>query len=193
MFKLPKLILIIAIVVFVLFLARSFMSCKNISCINIAGITSYKIDTIDQDDNEGYKAIYKNSDNILRVEIVKNIDEQQAEQIIRARVTRLKGLFSDAPAPYPGMVSDKIVCDRKFVPKFYQKDVNGNNISYFTGFLSSRMTFGTCTEDESIYKGLYVLFHCPAQQKMYQLEFIGPKNEFNEDQNIESVSSLRCR
>lgn len=141
-------------------------------------LNNFKLQEIYQEDKNTFRGSYSFEDSIIRAEVISKMNSENALQNITAEISRAKGLYADAPAPYPGVISDKIVCDKEFVPEFNEEEVNKVKISYFTGFMTERLTFGACSKEEAFYKGQFALFYCPGQKKMYQLEIIAPKNDF---------------
>lgn len=175
------------------FLYISSQSCKAINCLNITDLNDYKVKSIDENSKSIFRAVYSNDSDILRINITSDVDPSRAIQYINADITRSKELFSDAPAPYPGLVSDRIVCDKEFVPKFYKEKINNTEISYFIGYLSKGMAFGACTESEAYYKGVSSIFYCEDQKKLYNLEFISQKDNFDQKKYEELLHAISCK
>jgi len=102
----------------------------------------------------------------------------------------MKALFEEAPAPYPVDVSDSVVCDPSFAPVFQTNDT----LAYFVGYLNNRMTFGSCSKDQAVYRGVLAFLHCPQRESVLQIELIIPKEKYTEKGSVltEQFLSLRC-
>lgn len=147
-----------------------------------------------QDDESVYRALLSHDDDFLRVEVRSNIPKDDAERLIQAQITRMKGLFEKAISPYPGEISAVIECGEEFKPVFSVENVNGIEVSHFTGYLNRRLVFGACTEEQAFYGGLMALFYCPAQEQLYQLEIVAPKSNFlkEKDKYVQKLHSIDC-
>lgn len=139
-------------------------------------------------------ALLERDNDLLRVDITSSVAKEQANRLIQTRIAKMKALFENATSPYPGEISDEIVCDKRFKPTFTSEGINGIPVSYFTGYLNSRLTYGACTEDQAVNKGIMTLFYCPAQRKVYQLELISEKDRFikNEADYLRIIRSIQC-
>lgn len=169
--------------------------CKRLDCLTMNNLAKFRVKEIYEDSDSNYSALLGYDNYLLRIGVQSNLEPQEAENNINARVFRMKSLFTDAPAPYPGVISDKIVCDKAFVPEFKKEKINSIWFSYFTGYLTPRLTFGACTEDQVYYKGILAFFYCPSQKKLYQLEIIAPKEDYNTNPQryTNMLHSISCR
>lgn len=79
-------------------------------------LAQFKISDIYQENSNSFRALYKYDKSILIAEAISQLDVNEGRQYVNAELARMKGLFSTASAPYPGVISDKVVC--------------GNNYSY---------------------------------------------------------------
>lgn len=175
------LFLISALGLFIIFQKRVAPAslCGNLRCISFSGKQTYTQKDIYTDTSEAYRALYSSSTHTLRIEALK-ISADQSDEALKAAVTRMKALFEKAPAPYPGEISDTIVCDPDYIPVFREATSSGGSLlSYFTGYLNERLTFGSCSENQAIHKGLLAYLYCPASTLLIKLELIQPTAEFN--------------
>lgn len=170
-------------------------SCSRFNCLSMENLHQFKIKNIYRDDNYVYSALFINKNNLLRVYVASNISLKEANKAIDGQIAQIKALFADSPVPYPGDISDRIVCDKSFIPEFTRESVGDIKISYFIGFLSPRLTFGVCIDDQAYYKGVLALFYCLDHKKMYQLEIIAPKDDFNtnSEKYLHMLRSIRCK
>lgn len=181
--------------ILVFFFGKKFTSCEKLGCLYLTGVDSFEVREIYQNDKDIYRALYGKNNDLLRVEIRNIKTEDQANKSIDAQTARMKALFENAAAPYPGEITNEIVCDKRFKPVFASDTINGIAITHFTGYLNDRLTFGACTEDQAVYRGIEALFYCKNQKKLYQLEIITPNKIFAENKSRyeDVLKSLRCK
>lgn len=193
----PRLILIALSLFFAIFfiLSQKGTFCTRLRCLSMKNLQEFTVQEIYQDDGGIYRALLARDDDLLRVDVRSGISRAEAEQSIQAQITRMKALFESAVSPYPGEISDEIVCGEEFIPVFEQSEINSIHISRFTGYLNDRLVIGACTKDQAFYKGVLVLFYCPDQAQLFQLELIAPKEDFlaSEDKYQDMLVSIRCR
>jgi hypothetical protein len=190
-------IFIISIMLFVFsfLFFRNISSCRRLYCISMNGLNNFKIKDVYQDSNNTFRALYTNNNGMLKVETISQMNQITADQYINANIAQVKGLFTDALAPYPGVASNTITCDIKYQPSF-NKIITANKleVSYFIGYLNRNLTYGSCTETQAIYKGISAYFYCSKNKQVYHLEIIAPRKIFESSikdyQNI--VKSIKC-
>lgn len=187
-------LIVLSIFCVVLYFVFIVQKCSKLNCLELSGLSEYKIKEVYRDDSKNFSALYTNGVELLRIAVEYNLRENESDKIIQSRVAQLKGMYENATAPYPGQVSDVIKCDEKFKPTFHTDSINGLTISYFTGYLSNRLTFGTCDENQIDYQDTLILFYCPKQQRLYQLELIVPIQNFAASDTYfeDGLKSLRC-
>lgn len=185
----------VIILILIFIFGGRFISCKKLGCIYITGLNSFQLKDVYQDDKDIYRALYDKNSDLIRIEIRSIRTEDEANKSIEAQTARMIALFENAAAPYPGEISNEIVCDKKYKPVYATGIINGTSITHFTGYLNARLTFGACTEDQAIYRGIDALFYCNNQQKLYQLEIISPTSLFtdNESKYIDMLKSIQCK
>jgi len=175
-----------------LFLPRSL--CGELSCIQLSGQTAYRLNQIYTDSPETYRALYAAGNRYIRIDTQRSNPTEAATEL-DASVLRMKALFEKAPAPYPGDISDAIVCDPAFTPSYdVAKLADGTDVQYFIGYLNDRMTFGSCSQDQAVYKGLMAFLYCPAAKLTLRIEFIAPAKEFmaHVTEIMQQFHSMRC-
>ncbi|MCL4360437.1 hypothetical protein M1555_04280 [Patescibacteria group bacterium] len=171
--------------------------CVGIRCLSFSGSTRFREKDVYASDPGDFRALYTNGQTQLRLEALAVQSSSDASQNIAAEAVRIQGLFDKAPAPYPGEISDSIVCSDSDKPVFETRYISGIEVSQFTGYVNNRMVFGACTNDQRAYRETLALFYCADQKKMYTLELISPY-EASHDASIVTaqhgvVGSLRCR
>jgi hypothetical protein len=189
-----RIIIILTVVVAGIFFVRDGLFlpkalCKNIACISLQNRQTYDLKEVYADTPDTYRALYQDSLSLLRLE-VKKILPEQSDQELTGAVSRMKALFEKAPAPYPGEISDAVICDAAYIPTY--KEANG--IRYFTGFLNDRLTFGSCSKDQAVYTGMMGFVYCPKSSLLIKLELITQTADFpaREKELTERMTSMTC-
>lgn len=191
----PFAVLFVIIGLALILLLYNKLKCSGLGCLSMQGLDKFRVQEVYQDDNTAYRALLSKDSDLLRVDIRSNFTEAEANTNIQAQITKIKGLFENAASPYPGEISDEIECSDEYKPVFSEEIINGVQVSYFTGFLNSRLVLGACTEDQAVYKEIFVLFYCPKWQQFFQIELIAPKDVFNPDEEKykQILYSIDCR
>lgn len=191
-FKLIISSIIIATCVIAFYLILKPSKCKYIDCLIISSLESYSLTEVYQNEKDIIRAIYKNQDNILKVGITYQPEKSVADKDINSQIIKTKSFYENTPSPYPGDISDEIICSDEYKPVFSEFESGIIQIHTIEGYLNERLAFGGCNDDPT-YKNLLVLFYCRSQQKIYQLEFIVDKSDTSEFKNIyDSLSNLKC-
>ena len=193
-----SLIFITSVLLFI-FLSLIFgkiFTCRRFSCITMNGLNNYKIKDIYQENNNTFRALYTIKEKILRVEALSQINQFTADQYINANIAQIKGLFTDALAPYPGIASNTITCDTQYKPLFDRiMTANKLEVVYFVAYLNRNLIYGSCTENQIIYKGISAYFYCSKNKQVYHLEIIAPRKAFElsikDYQNM--IKSIKCK
>lgn len=168
--------------------------CRNLSCIEIPHRNTYLLKETYADTPDVYRALFISQTNHLRIE-ARHVVSQEAETSLNASVIRMKALFEKAPAPYPGDISDAVVCDPTFVPTYHEITNKSGTIKYFEGYLNDRMVFGSCSDTESTYRGLMAFIICPSSALTIRAELIAPTAVFTKQQKefTRQIEALSCR
>ena len=169
-------------------------SCSKLNCISFDIKKYFQLKEVYTDNATTFRALYQNNESLLRVEIINNQNLETAKKTITLKILRMNALFEDAAAPYPGEISDRIHCDDKYKPTFDTIQNKNLPISFFKAYLNDRMTYGACTDIQTVYRSILALFYCNNQNKMYELEFIAPKKYFesNENKFVLTLKTLNC-
>lgn len=150
--------------------------CRNLSCVNIPDRLSYHLKEVYSDGPSVYRALYTSDKRYIRIEAHRT-GAKDAKRELDISVTRMKAMFEKAPAPYPGELSDTIVCDPTYAPIYHEtKRPDGTILRYFDGYLNNRMTFGSCSQSEIAYTGSMAFLYCPATSLNLRVEMITPIN-----------------
>lgn len=194
-FKLSAIFIIATFLILFLFFGKMF-SCRRLSCITMKDITNFKIKDLYLENNKSFRAMYEYKNKIMRVERVSHESQYTSSQYINANIAQIKGLFTDSLAPYPGVASNTITCEKKYQPVF-NKIVTSDKleISSFIAYLNRNLTYGSCTDNLAIYRGISAYFYCPKNKQTYHLEIITQRHEFesSEKDYQNMIKSIKCR
>ena len=146
---------------------------KYLDCINFTGIKEYKLKDIYREQKNLFSGLYEKGNNFLRVEIWSDINQDVSDKTIDSKITTINSQFENNRSPYPGEISDEIKCDDRFKPEFKK--------GFIIAYLNNRLTYGSCSEEENLYKSILTWTFCGSQRKLYQMEFIYPKDKFHEE------------
>lgn len=168
---------------------------KGLRGIFFDGVERYMLSEKYQDNKFGYRALYKDGEDLLRIEVRPNYTIEETELAVRSEVLMIKGLFENARSPYPDDISNEIVCAAEYKPVSASKNVNGLNLEYFSGFINNRLVFGSCTQEQITYHDTMMMFYCDKQKKYYQIEIIRPVAEYKDNINAdeEILNSIVCK
>ena len=156
---------------------RTAYLCDNLSCIHVPRSSSYVLRETYIRTPTLYRALYASGSDYLRIES-QRILRKDSDQAVLAAVAQMKAMYEKAPAPYPGDISDAVVCDPDFVPTYKEIPRRSGTLYLFRGYLNNRMTFGSCSKSQAVYKGYLVYMYCAQSQQFVRTEFIYPVSEF---------------
>jgi len=175
-------------------LAINMFSCARLACITLKDNNKYSIKEKYEENKYIFRALYQNGVNLLKIEM-RPSSLAETNQAIQTQLTRTRGLFEDAAAPYPGEISNVIACSNEYKPVYSSKKQNGINVSYFEGYVNDRLVFGSCADDQAKYHDTLAMFYCAKQKKFYQVEVIIPRKDYinNKQENDSIINSLGCK
>ena len=141
--------------------------------------------------NVATKITLQQNRSVLRIKAVEGIDKKSARVLVDNEITTINALYGAALSPYPGQISNEIVCDERFMPKFSTKQIGSLNYSYFSLFATERFTYGACSEDLISYNAILAWTYCNQKNAFYQFEFFSPEENFSES-NLNLITSFKC-
>lgn len=165
-----------------IFLQKTVLTCSSYECLLFPDKKFWKIQTVYENDSSAWRGILIQSDYLVRLERYSHIPLSDAADLTKIRIMQIQGLFDSARSPYPGVISDRIVCDDSYKPKpKVLTTTSGVEITYFSAFLNDRLQYGTCSDDAISYKGYTALFSCGQTNDWYSLELIIPAKKVASD------------
>lgn len=169
--------------------------CNKLNCITFSDKSRYKLQEIYEDSKNQFRALYRYNDLLFRVNVHSNIQEPEAKLLIDGQIAQIKTQYADARAPYPGEITKTIVCEKHYLPSYRQESINGLSVAIVESFLTDRLTYGACTNEQAIYRSVLSQFYCPNTKQLYQLEFIARNDQFDSlsAKFSASIRSLHCK
>lgn len=162
--------------------SRPTTLCAHLSCIRMKDTSGFLVKDIYSNTEQTYRALYTQADRFIRIE-AQRTTPGSAQEELDAAVTKVKAMYEKAPAPYPGEISDAIICDPRFIPTYEEIKQNDRRTALFIGYLNNRMTFGSCSQDQAVYRGILALTYCPKRSLLIRLELIAPTADFDSNEN----------
>lgn len=173
--------------------SRPASLCGKLRCIRMDTLSSFVKQDLYSDTENTYRALFTSGRRFLRIEAQKTAP-LASDAELNAAITKVKAMYEKAPAPYPGEISDAIICDPSFIPTYEEIKQDDTKTAIFVGYLNNRMTFGSCSQDQAVYRGILALTYCRKQSLLLRLELIAPTDTFRENENelMNQIRSLRC-
>lgn len=125
---------------------------------------------------------------IIKIEMVKNLNKEKVEEYINNQTALLIGIFEPQLPPYPEFLTKESGCAEKYKPKEYQSNYG----KYFTLYAGDRLGYGVCVDDLIHYKASLGYFYCPIESTLFTIEyFVSDKEDFNKIINLNN--SVTCK
>ncbi len=137
------------------------------------------------------KLLYSRNEMVLKISSLDNIDKASAEIVLSDQIQTINALYADALSPYPGEISNEIMCPERFKPEFHTRQTPWLDYTYFTLFATDRFTYGACTEDLVKYKSILAWTYCSKKNTFYRFEFFIPIETFSKS-HLDMITSFRC-
>lgn len=193
--------IILFMALFVIFLLSKSTAPKEVvssdDILQEIGLSSLKSGGFDvnkyylDEQKKSIKAIFNKSENLLKIEVIKGIDKRSADILLEDNIIMIRALYGNALSPYPGEISNELICNENFLPEFNTKQTNLLEYSYFILFANDRLTYGACSEDIVRYKSILAWAYCDGKNSFYQFEFFSPIEMFSES-DLDLITSFRC-
>lgn len=135
------------------------------------------------------KIILKNGEDVLRVKAISGVDRKSADVLVEEEKVTIKALYGAALSPYPGQISNQIVCTEKFMPRFNTSQTE-DYYSYVSLFATDRLTYGACSEDLVKYNAVLAWMYCEEKKTLYQFEHFSP---IKPNLDLVTVTSFKCK
>jgi len=191
--KILALFVLIIIVIGSLFLILG-NPCNGYSCLDFKNKESFKETEQIENTQASYRGLLTKGDIRIRLEAYSAASQKIAEGFTQTKVMLLQGLFETVRSPYPGVLSNEIVCEERFKPTTKEIIIGGAKATVVTGFLNDRLQYGSCLESQLTFTGKTAMFYCDTQKKWYYFETISKRGENGLDlETTHLIQSLKCQ
>lgn len=187
------------IIIFVVILSIGFylsnLNCKKYNCLKFPGINNWQVSDVYENTDTSWRGYIKATDYDIRLHTVKKVNREKANEFSKIASMNILGLFDTAKSPYPGAVSDKVVCPEEFKPiKSTIKTKEGIQIELLQSYLNNRMQYGSCSINQISYHVFSSTFYCNKELSWYQLELIVPAETAEESSEyINLFKEVSCK
>lgn len=193
-----RLLFIGALVVFfasVAFMWSVYAGCTRISCLTLPKGAVWKLTEVYEEVRGSvYRARYQMGEIIVRVDVRSDVDPDASVDYIHGRIAGMKALYDNIRSPYPGLLSNEIVCDEGFKPTYRSYTTEKNvEVSEIVGYLNDRLTFGSCQKDQATHRGAMMLFTCSSRRQLYQIEYIFSVDSYDQKMVESLMRTVGCR
>ena len=144
-----------------------------------------------QQTKEKNKIIAEYKNQLIKLEIITNLEKEAAEKHITNKRYVVDSLFLNIAAPYPDAITTTLECPDEFEPKIREIKISNFDAAYYEIFATERITYGACSDDLIKYKTILTWVYCENTKNLFQIELFVPKNEFNGDYN-NLFNSFKC-
>lgn len=162
--------------------------CLNHACFSFRDKRLWKLVETYEQNQISWRGYFSHPEYTIRLERISNVSQKQADEFNKIRVMKLLGLFDNARSPYPGEISDEVVCGDANKPQ-QQRILTKTNlpIDLVAGYLNNRLQYGTCERDQAVYQGFVSMFYCSKSRQWYQFELIYPIQQ--KAKSIDTIAS----
>ena len=162
------------------FVDNSFVEKTGEKGENIPFLKGFELKKSYTEQKSTHALMYSDGQNIVRLKIIPSENIGESEKLINTSTLTIQSLYDTTASSYPGMISNEIICDSRFIPEQKLIEDKKRKLTYFVLYLSDRLSYGACTDDLTSYKGIMAWTHCEEKRELRQFEFISPKTSFQE-------------
>jgi hypothetical protein len=117
---------------------------------------------------------YSSESESIRLKFVKYRSDDFARVYIKDRMALFHSVFDVKRVDYPGQYSKTISCPDEFKPKFFEIDLEGVYLVYYSGFANKNKITGACVADLLEYKYSYGFIFCSSKRELFEFEHYSP-------------------
>ena len=139
----------------------------------------------------GYLFSFKGKNGKVEVRKIENISRSEALKIKKSKEIEIRSLFILKPTPYPGEITRKLSCDKKYYPKFSGKNEKDFK-SYIEMYSNSRGTIGGCVDKFATHVANVAFIYCSKYKEFFYIKLFTKKNSYTRSY-IKMIKSIRCK
>lgn len=169
--------------------------CGGPSCLSFPDQTRFRTLETYEHTAKTWRGMLRDGERMLRIETVEHVNADEASEFTTIRLASINGLYDTVLSPYPGAVSQTVRCDEQYKPRTRTLTTNaGVPLSTLSGFLNTRLQFGSCVDDQIAYTNHLALFYCRDAHRWVSMELIEPVKSTATDKEIQTFfESVSCR
>lgn len=183
-----------AVAAAVLFYRQQQLCSDHNLCLDVFGNPPWRLIEIYENTDTSWRGIFSFGDSLVRVRRVLGISASDAEVLTRARIAQIEGQYEPERSPYPGVISDTVVCTQQYMPSFHG-GVLPSGVVYrsFSAYANDRLQYGPCTEQQARHRAEAVLFYCQNSKQLYEVEMFIPLSLYKQKEaGVFSVDRFVC-
>jgi len=142
-------------------------------------------------ENTFWTIVAKKNERVIKLEVIKNIDDKSAHRHIEERKHVINSLYNHIPSPYPGMISNTIECPDEFKPKVRYIEIEGEKIPVYLLSSTPRFTYGASVEELIRYRGALTFIYNEKQRVLYRIDLFIPKGDFDKKEVLSLLGLLK--
>lgn len=128
------------------------------------------------DDSRTIAMIYATSkDNILKIQIVDGLSEKEARDYTNNQRYLINSLFSRQKVPYPGPITNTLVCPKEYLPVIEEEDDSEYFKVFYYMYANDRLVFGGYDEGSLRYSMILAFIYCKEKKELFKIEYYTPK------------------
>lgn len=117
---------------------------------------------------------------LLKIEVIRNLSPEEAARTKEERLTMLNSLFSNVPAPYPGMITNQVTMPDALRPRKLEITVAGVPQPLYILPASSRRTYGVTEESQAAFQAGVLFLYDQVNRTFYRFDLLVPTAGFSE-------------
>jgi arylsulfatase A-like enzyme len=117
---------------------------------------------------------------LLKIEAISNLSPEEAARTREERLTMLNSLFSNVPAPYPGMITNQVTMPDGLRPRKLEVRVAGVPQQLYILPASPRHTYGVTEEAQAAFQAGVLFLYDQTNRTFYRCDLFLPAAGFSE-------------
>lgn len=139
-----------------------------------------------------YSEVVATNGNItLNIKRISGLNEKESKEYTNDITLQLESLFEVAPAAYPGVLTQQVVCPSEFKPIINHTEKESTDITLFTLYANSQFTYGVCSPDLISYKSLFAIILCKNTNNVFEIKLFVPVESFD-NKLYYTMNSFSC-
>ena len=117
---------------------------------------------------------------LLKIEVIRDLSPEEAARSQDERLTMLNSLFSNVPAPYPGMITNRVTMPDSLRPRMLEIVVAGVSLPLYALPASARHTYGVTEESQAAFQAGVLFLYDQVGRTFYRCDLFIPAAGFSD-------------